>query len=102
MAPNAGYAYRSRAERGGLSVLAYLAASFRHSGADEWAQRLPDEAEESSIHGDLLRTLDASLEQRVVATHGKSNENTVGHASNNSLHHLPHGNFGVPVSVLAP
>ncbi|MFC5847312.1 pseudouridine synthase [Deinococcus petrolearius] len=40
MAPNAGYAYRSRAQRGGLSVLAYLAATFRHSAADVWAQRL--------------------------------------------------------------
>ena len=40
MTLNAGYAYRSRAERGGLSVLAYLAATFRHSAADVWAQRL--------------------------------------------------------------
>lgn len=40
MGLNAGYAYRSQVQGGGLTVLAYLTATFRHSAAEVWAGRL--------------------------------------------------------------
>jgi 23S rRNA pseudouridine1911/1915/1917 synthase len=40
MALNAGYSYHSQVQRGGVSLLAYLTGTFRHSATEVWAQRL--------------------------------------------------------------
>lgn len=37
---NRGYAYTTRIQRGGVGVLDFLSAEFRHSGRDEWAARI--------------------------------------------------------------
>ncbi len=52
MTLNHGYAYTSHIQRGGVGVLEYLCAEFRHSGREVWAARLA--AGEIELDGQTL------------------------------------------------